>query len=60
MRQNVRTTLRRVLGPPLKRHLPQLWRGAIAADVALERTRAFAARALPVLIRRSHARSTSP
>jgi molybdenum cofactor biosynthesis enzyme MoaA len=47
---NVRTALRRVLGPHLKRHAA-LWRGAIAADVALERTRHSAARVLPMLIR---------
>ena len=48
---NLRTTLRRVLGPPLRRHAPKLWSAAIAADVALEQTRHLAARALPVLIR---------
>jgi cyclic pyranopterin phosphate synthase len=51
MRQvRVRTALRRVLGPSLRRHA-SLWQGLIAADAALERTRFTAARVLPTLVR---------
>jgi cyclic pyranopterin phosphate synthase len=39
-----------VLGPTLKRR-PALWQAVLAADVAVERARHTAARALPVLIR---------
>jgi cyclic pyranopterin phosphate synthase len=47
---NLRGSLRRVIGPRLRRH-PRLWHGAIAADAALERARGSAARVLPGLIR---------
>jgi len=46
----LRASLRRALGPQLRRY-PPLWRGALAADRALERARFSAARVLPVLIR---------
>jgi molybdenum cofactor biosynthesis enzyme MoaA len=46
----IRTAIRRVLGPRLRRHA-SLWRGLIAADVALERARFSAARVLPTLVR---------
>ena len=46
----LRASLRRVVGPSLKRCAP-LWRGAKAADLALERARFAAGRVLPGLIR---------
>jgi cyclic pyranopterin phosphate synthase len=46
----LRASLQRVLVPRLRQYVP-LWRGAVAADRALERARFSAGRALPSLIR---------
>jgi len=48
---NVRSRLRQLLAPTLKRHSPLLWSGAVTADRMVERARHSVARRLPILLR---------